>query len=44
VACAAIEPEQVVSKVGVFSAASAHWVLGDNIGDPTADEIWALAR
>ena len=27
-----------------YSAASARWVFGDSIGDPTADEIWALAR
>jgi hypothetical protein len=27
-----------------YSAASARWVFGDSIGDPTADEIWTLAR
>ena len=27
-----------------YSAASARWVFGDSIGDPTADEIWAEAR
>ena len=27
-----------------YSAASARWVFGDSIGDPTADEIWSLAR
>ena len=27
-----------------YSAASARWVFGDSIGDPTADEIWVLAR
>ena len=27
-----------------YSAASARWVFGDSIGDPTADEIWAMAR
>ena len=26
-----------------YSAASARWVFGDSIGDPTADEIWSLA-
>ena len=26
------------------SEASARWVFGDSIGDPTADEIWSLAR
>ena len=28
----------------VYSAASARWVFADSIGDPTADEIWAVAR
>jgi hypothetical protein len=27
-----------------YSAASARWVFGDSIGDPTADEIWVMAR
>jgi hypothetical protein len=27
-----------------YSAASARWVFGDSIGDPTADDIWTLAR
>ena len=27
-----------------YSEASARWVFGDSIGDPTADEIWSLAR
>ena len=27
-----------------YSAASDRWVFGDSIGDPTADEIWAMAR
>ena len=27
-----------------YSAASARWVFGDSIGDPTADEIWSMAR
>ncbi len=27
-----------------YSAASARWVFGDSVGDPTADEIWSLAR
>lgn len=26
-----------------FSADSARWIFGDSLGDPTADEIWALA-
>jgi hypothetical protein len=27
-----------------YSADSARWVFGDSLGDPTADEIWALAK
>jgi hypothetical protein len=27
-----------------YSSASARWVFGDSVGDPTADEIWAMAR
>ncbi|MDQ6613639.1 MAG: YfjI family protein [Actinomycetota bacterium] len=27
----------------VYSATSSQWVFGDSLGDPTADEIWALA-
>lgn len=27
-----------------YSAASASWIFGDSLGDPTADEIWALAK
>jgi Protein of unknown function (DUF3987) len=27
-----------------YSAASARWVFGESIGDPTADDIWTLAR
>jgi hypothetical protein len=27
-----------------YSSASARWVFGDSIGDPTADEIWVMAR
>ncbi|MDQ6617418.1 MAG: hypothetical protein M3083_22390 [Actinomycetota bacterium] len=26
-----------------YSAFSSRWVFGDSLGDPTADEIWALA-
>jgi hypothetical protein len=26
-----------------YSAMSSRWVFGDSLGDPTADEIWALA-
>lgn len=27
-----------------YSAASAAWIFGDSLGDPTADEIWAAAK
>ena len=27
-----------------YSSASAAWVFGDSLGDPTADEIWAAAK
>ena len=27
-----------------YSAASARWIFGDSLGDPTADEIWAAAK
>jgi DNA replicative helicase MCM subunit Mcm2 (Cdc46/Mcm family) len=27
-----------------YSAASARWIFGDALGDPTADEIWAAAK
>ncbi|MDX6320118.1 MAG: hypothetical protein QOD35_3518, partial [Nocardioidaceae bacterium] len=27
-----------------YSAHSARWIFGDSLGDPTADEIWALAK
>jgi len=27
-----------------YSLDSARWIFGDSLGDPTADEIWALAR
>ena len=27
-----------------YSADSAHWIFGDSLGDPTADEIWAAAK
>jgi hypothetical protein len=26
-----------------YSATSSRWVFGESLGDPTADEIWALA-
>ena len=27
-----------------YSAESARWIFGDSLGDPTADDIWALAE
>lgn len=30
--------------VWAYSHASARWIFGDSLGDPTADDIWALAK
>ena len=27
-----------------YSAASARWIFGDALGDPTADELWSAAK
>jgi hypothetical protein len=27
-----------------YSLDSARWIFGDSLGDPTADEIWTLAK
>jgi len=27
-----------------YASDSAHWVFGDSLGDPTADEIWEMAK
>jgi hypothetical protein len=27
-----------------YASESAHWVFGDSLGDPTADEIWEMAK
>ena len=42
----AIRPEHLEAALAfwAYSAASARWVFGDSIGDPTADDIWTLAR
>ena len=41
-----IQLEHLEAALGfwAYGAASARWVFGDSIGDPNADEIWALAR
>jgi hypothetical protein len=30
--------------VWTYSYSSARWIFGDSLGDPTADDIWALAK
>lgn len=30
--------------VWAYSHSSARWIFGDSLGDPTADDIWALAK
>jgi hypothetical protein len=39
-------PEHLEAALAVwrYSAASARWVFGDSLGDPTADEIWVAAK
>jgi hypothetical protein len=39
-------PEHLEAALAVwrYSAASARWILGDALGDPTADEIWTAAK
>jgi len=27
-----------------YSSDSARWIFGDSLGDPTADDIWTLAK
>ncbi len=27
-----------------YASDSVHWVFGDSLGDPTADEIWEMAK
>jgi hypothetical protein len=40
----ALEHLEAALAFWTYSAASARWVFGNSIGDPTADEIWSLAR
>jgi hypothetical protein len=39
-------PEHLEAALAVwrYSAASAHWIFGDALGDPTADERWSAAK
>lgn len=42
----AIRIEHLEAALGFwrYASGSAHWVFGDSLGDPTADEIWQLAK
>lgn len=40
----ALEHLEACLAVWRYSADSATWVLGDSLGDPTADEIWVAAK
>jgi hypothetical protein len=42
----AIRVEHLEAALAFWSYASesAHWVFGDSLGDPTADEIWEMAK
>jgi hypothetical protein len=39
-----LEHLEAALAVWHYSAASAAWVFGDSLGDPTADEIWAATK
>ena len=39
-----LEHLEAALAVWRYSAASARWIFGDALGDPTADEIWAAAK
>ncbi len=39
-----IEHLEAALAVWAYASASARWVFGDSLGDPTADDIWELAR
>jgi hypothetical protein len=40
----AIDHLEAAIAVWSYATASARWVFGDSLGDPTADDIWALAK
>lgn len=40
----AIQHLQAALAVWRYSADSAGWIIGDSLGDPTADEIWSAAK
>ena len=39
-----LEHLEAALAVWRYSAASAAWIFGDSLGDPTADEIWLAAK
>jgi hypothetical protein len=39
-----VEHLEAALAVWRYSAASARWIFGDSLGDPTADEIWSAAK
>jgi len=41
-----IRPEHLEAALALwrYSAASAGWIFGDALGDPTADELWSAAK
>jgi hypothetical protein len=39
-----LEHLQAALAVWRYSAASARWIFGDALGDPTADELWSAAK
>ena len=39
-----IDHLEAALAVWAYAASSARWVFGDSLGDPTADDIWELAK
>jgi hypothetical protein len=41
-----IEDEHLIAVLAVwtYALASSAWIFGDGLGDPTADDIWTLAK
>ena len=39
-----LEHLEAALAVWRYSAASTHWIFGDALGDPTADELWSAAK